>query len=467
MSFKQPWKRIIPIILLIAIFIGTGAVALTALQSGEENSMSQSQEVSSVHPDEWDRNLVYLAGDEVTYQGKTFQALRENQGEEPGSSGAWSLLSSEENSSTSISLFSSAESASYPSSQSNLPDTSTSSTSSPASSSSMSASSIIDSSISSSGAVTQAKPTPSSSPSSTPISASKKIVAYYPSWKSNSISELQVSYLTHVIYAFAIPTENGELLPLAGSSTARALIDKCHRGGVKVLLAVGGWSHEGIPLESTFVKATETEEKRTRLTEALLTLCREYGFDGINMDWEYPRAGQPSQEQYESLMVSLSKRLHEEGKLLTTAVIGGTDEQGHPYYDTYAQTSKVLAAVDWINIMAYDANETEHSSFTFAQNCLYFWRNTRGVPAGKLMLGVPFYGRPGGISYRTLIEKDSSARLSDSILFNGSKVWYNGESTIQKKAELAQKNAGGIMIWEITQDSPTNSLLQIIWKTLR
>ena len=89
MTFKQPWKRIIPIILLIAIFIGTGAVALTALQSGEENSMSQSQEVSSVHPDEWDRNLVYLAGDEVTYQGKTFQALRENQGEEPGSSGAW------------------------------------------------------------------------------------------------------------------------------------------------------------------------------------------------------------------------------------------------------------------------------------------------------------------------------------------------------------------------------------------
>ncbi len=462
MSFKQPWKRIVPIFLIIAIFIGTGALVLASLQSGEESLVSQPQEASSIHPDEWERDLVYLTGDKVIYQGKTYQALKENQGEEPGISDAWSLLTSNENSSISVPLSSSPESTF--SSLSSSPDESVSSIA-PNSSPTETSASSMGNSVSSPDTNASSQTKPSSSPA--PISSSKKVVAYYPSWKSNSVSELQVSYLTHVIYAFAIPTEDGELLPLAASDTARSLVKRCHQNGIKVLLAVGGWSHEGIPLEPTFVKATETEEKRERLIEALLTLCREYGFDGIDMDWEYPRAGQPSQEQYEALMVSLSGRLHKEVKLLTTAVIGGTDEQGHPYYDTYAQTSKVLAAVDWINIMAYDASETEHSSFAFAQNCLYFWRNTRGVPAGKLMLGVPFYGRPGGISYRTLVEHDASARLSDSILFNESKVWYNGESTIQKKAELARKSGGGVMIWEITQDSPTNSLLPIIWEALR
>lgn len=45
-------------------------------------------------------------------------------------------------------------------------------------------------------------------------------------------------------------------------------------------------------------------------------------------------------------------------------------------------------------------------------------------------------------------------------------VYYNGVSTITEKTLYAKENLGGIMIWELTQDSMDNdkSLLQAIGK---
>ena len=58
--------------------------------------------------------------------------------------------------------------------------------------------------------------------------------------------------------------------------------------------------------------------------------------------------------QYEALMLALSERLHEEGKLLTAAVLSGATADGNIYYDAAAHTNAVLNAVDFINVMAYD-----------------------------------------------------------------------------------------------------------------
>ena len=51
------------------------------------------------------------------------------------------------------------------------------------------------------------------------------------------------------------------------------------------MLAVGGWSYNGILLEDVFKQATETEEKRKKLVDSIMELCEEYQFDGIDLDW--------------------------------------------------------------------------------------------------------------------------------------------------------------------------------------
>lgn len=70
---------------------------------------------------------------------------------------------------------------------------------------------------------------------------------------------------------------------------AERLIREGHEHGVQVLISVGGWSYLDVPLEDTFIKATETPEKTEKLADAIAAMVEEYGFDGADMDWEHPR----------------------------------------------------------------------------------------------------------------------------------------------------------------------------------
>lgn len=262
----------------------------------------------------------------------------------------------------------------------------------------------------------------------------------------------------------------GDLRDLDNPDTASALIGSAHENGAKVLLSVGGWSYQDVPLEPVFMEATADEAGTERLAENILAMCEEYGFDGVDMDWEHPRTDGSSARQYESLMLTLSEKLHARGKLLTAAVLSGATADGNIYYDAATHTDAVLNAVDFINVMAYDGGDGErHSPYQFAVDCGTYWRETRGLPAHKVVLGVPFYSRPGWADYGTILESDPSAWSKDHTAFSGMEVHYNGVDTIARKTRYAGENLGGIMIWELTQDTsdPEKSLLQTIGENRR
>lgn len=291
-----------------------------------------------------------------------------------------------------------------------------------------------------------------------------RVVAYYPSWRPLSqVSSVPYEDLTHIIYAFALPNADGSLRPLENPQAASALIQKAHAQGVKVLLGVGGWSdHDGL-LEPVFASATSTAAKRTKLADTITAMCNQYGFDGVDIDWEYPRTS-GTYKQYEQLIAALSQRLQTRGKLLTTAVIGGATTSGNPYSGAAAFTDQVLETVDWINVMAYDGdNGSRHSTYDYAVACGNYWRKTRGVPAEKVVLGLPFYARPGGTPYRTILQAVPGAEKKDTVVYQGKQIWYNGQDTIAAKTSYALESLGGVMIWEITQDAAgEKSLLSAI-----
>lgn len=285
-----------------------------------------------------------------------------------------------------------------------------------------------------------------------------KVVGYFPSWSGNKLDRIQFDIVTHINYAFAIPTPDGSLLPLENPDIARTLIAQAHANNVKVLLAVGGWEYNGTPLENTFVQATNTDAKIQKFANAIMDMVREYGFDGVDMDWEHPRHGEPSQYQYEKLMLTLSNMCKSENKLLTSAVLSGVSPDGIIYWDSAAHTDAVLNAVDWINVMAYDGGDGErHSSYDFAVNCGLYWRDTRNMPPEKVVLGVPFYGRPSWASYDQILQANPEAYKTDTSMINGMLAHYNGIPTIKAKTSWAKQNVGGIMIWELSQDTSDRS----------
>lgn len=290
-----------------------------------------------------------------------------------------------------------------------------------------------------------------------------RVIAYLPYWTGAGANSLRYDIITHIMYAFAIPTADGSLLPLENEKLAQSVIEKAHNNDTKVLLSVGGWSYNSEKLEPVFTAATSTDEKLYKLGDAIVEMCEKYGFDGVDMDWEHPRIADGTYKRYEKLMLYLDEKLTEKGKLLTAAVMGGVTIGGYTLTDAAAHTDKVLEAVDWINIMAYDGGEgEEHSPYYFAENCLNYWlKRTSG---DKITLGTAFYSSPGGISYKKLVSSVDDAHLKDSVIYNNQTVYYCGMQTTRNKTALALKKCSGIMIWEITHDTDTidKSLLTAI-----
>jgi GH18 family chitinase len=293
-----------------------------------------------------------------------------------------------------------------------------------------------------------------------------KVVGYFFAGKEqNKFDRIRYDLLTHINFAFAIPKRDGTLLPLENPEAALRLVKEAHENNCTAGLSVGGWSWQEEMLEQIFVEATDTDAKIDLFVDSVMDMVNEYGFDGVDLDWEYPRAGEPSQERYEKLMLSLSRRSKADGKILTSAVISGVTPGNVPQPEASACTDTVINCVDWLNVMAYDGGDgLAHSSYEFAVNCGTYWRNIRNISPEKIVLGVPFYGRPSWIAYDEILKIDPNAFDTDIIDLNGTKVYYNGVDTIRKKTKWAKENLGGIMFWEVSQDvmEKSKSLQQAI-----
>lgn len=272
-----------------------------------------------------------------------------------------------------------------------------------------------------------------------------RVVGYMPSW-AGAVSDIQFSKLTHVNYAFILPNSNGTLQAVPGSSKLSSLVSAGHSAGIKVLIAVGGWNNGN---DSAFEALAQNSSTRTTFVNALVNLVNQYSLDGVDIDWEYPDNSNAG--NYTLLMQQLSSALHNNGKLLTAAVVS---ENGGSIQ------SAVFGAVDFLNLMAYDSGAANHSTYNYATQSLSYWQTTRGLSKDKTNLGVPFYGRSTSTykDYKDILAQGGSQN-SDTF---GS-IGYNGIPTIKSKTNLAYDQAGGIMIWDLNADAiGSNSLLTAI-----
>lgn len=261
------------------------------------------------------------------------------------------------------------------------------------------------------------------------------VVGYQPSW-AGTAQEIEYDKLSHIIYSFIRPTTTGGLTAVENPQMLRDIVSLAHARGVRVQIAVGGWSDLQ---NGDFQSMAANSTYRANFINNLVSLVNTYGLDGVDIDWEYPE-GATDSNNFAILMNQLGTAMHSRGKLLSAAV------SAHGYYANFVKSS-VFADVDFLNLMAYDGGDgAAHSPYSLAVTSLDYWLG-RGLPRSKAVVGVPFYGRPTFKNYKTLLAEGANA-YSD--VFNG--VYYNGITTIKQKAELGKTRGAGIMIWELSQD---------------
>ena len=293
---------------------------------------------------------------------------------------------------------------------------------------------------------------PTESPSPSPIARTQpfKVVGYVT--PAANIDAIDFSLLTHINYSFLIPRANGTTRPFSAPNHLRAVVAQAKKHGAKVLIAVGGWGWD-----KEFETLAADPAIRAKLAKRVADFCATYQLDGVDIDWEYPNAG-ASAAHFAALAIAFRSALPA-GALVTAAVLADAA-------DAEGISTDAVGHLDFINLMTYDGPRDDHSSVAMAERSIASWL-ARGIHPDKLVLGVPFYARPGGVTYRTLLASDPATASGDRILFKGVEQNYNGPATIRRKTELALQLAGGIMIWELSQDARgSDSLLRVIGETV-
>ncbi|KAF7549984.1 hypothetical protein G7Z17_g6027 [Cylindrodendrum hubeiense] len=278
------------------------------------------------------------------------------------------------------------------------------------------------------------------------------------------------------------------------------LLKKANRK-LKVMLSIGGWTWS-----TNFPAAASTATTRSTFAKSSVTLMKDWGFDGIDIDWEYP-----ADETEAANMVLLLQAVRNELDSYANQYASGHHFQlsiaapaGSTNYEKL-HLAQIGSIVDHVNLMAYDyagswntysghnanlyANANKPNTTPFNTNTAVKGYINGGVSAAKLVLGMPIYGRAfestsgigqtfsgvgsgsweaGVWDYKALPRAGATVQYDDVAQayysYDSSTkelISFDTPSVVQKKVSYLQGlGLGGSMFWEASADKTgTDSLI--------
>lgn len=354
-----------------------------------------------------------------------------------------------------------------------------------------------------------------------PDNSSYKVVGYYASWAAYqgfSPDQIDVRKLTHLNYAFANIGNDLKIAlgyPDIDIANFNRLNDlKKGHPHLKTLISVGGWTWS-----NRFSDVALTDSSRTAFAESCLQFILDYGFDGIDLDWEYPVAGglpanacRPQDKHNFTLLLqkireTLDARSAVDGREYLLTIAGGSGI----WYTGNTELNMLHRYLDFAQIMTYDIHAYWDSCTDFnaplydntdqspqkkwsVDQAVRAWEDA-GFPLHKLVLGIPFYGyryHPATNANNGLYQNFSQGSyitfksIADGFLnapdyvrhfhpkskvpwlFNGSTfISYEDDESIRFKADyIKSRGLAGAMIWELSHD-PDRVLLTSLYNALR
>lgn len=352
--------------------------------------------------------------------------------------------------------------------------------------------------------------------------ASGKVqMGYFTNWgiygRNFQPADMDTSSLTHVLYAFADTDGSSGAIKLSDTYAdtdkhypddswndvgnnvygciKQLFLIKLKQRNLKTILSIGGWTYSQA---GHFNFVTSSSARATFVSNAV-TMLENFGFDGIDLDFEFPTAAQKA--GFSSLIKELRSALdqHASSKgdsspyLVTIAVSAG--QENYVNYDVQGMNG----ALSFWNLMAYDyagswstisadlAN-VYGGATGFSTDSALSWYLNAGATASKITLGIPIYGRgfeatngiyqaytgngvgtweAGVYDYKALpfsgatVVENSTTMASYS--YDASKkelISYDTPNIVAKKIAYANsKGLAGSMFWELSADKTGSASL--------
>lgn len=311
----------------------------------------------------------------------------------------------------------------------------------------------------------------------TPLPSEKVVVAYVTSWSDIMPDPM---YMTHINYAFGHVNETFNGIQINNPERLKQIVAlKKQSPHLKVLLSIGGWG------SGRFSEMAADAKNRNAFAKDCKRVVNEFGLDGIDIDWEYPTSSSagisssPDDTQNFTLMMRDIRKAIGKKKQLTLATVASAE---------YIDFPGILPYIDFVNTMTYDmANAPKHHSALFqsdisgritGEESIQAHLNA-GVPANKLVMGMPFYGRGGGEGFprfhdlnklgypKEYTEKwDETGKVPYLVDQNGRMVlgFENVRSLGIKCQYIIEKGLKGGMYWEYADDTKQGDFRRTVYE---
>lgn len=323
--------------------------------------------------------------------------------------------------------------------------------------------------------------------------------------RPSDLSKIAPEY-THLAFAFAIIDEHYRIVPKSSSHVDMYYEFtrlKLSSPFLRTVIAVGGWGFNNEPsTNKRFSEMVATQENRFNFIYSVIMFCSTYGFDGIDLDWEFPgipdRGGSPEdRENYATLVREMRDAFSGHQLSVSMAVPVGGQNANLVYFDI-VELNKHL---DFFNIMSYDLHGAwsesgpiwSHTDLTEIREALNVYYKNDIAPC-RLVLGFAAYGRTftladpdcfepgclysgpgeagechgeGEISYIDIDRKINAGDFDENIfdsesmsmyLVSGDQwISYDNEETVEGKSIFARDEGMlGVMVWSVDQigDAP-------------
>jgi spore germination protein YaaH len=248
------------------------------------------------------------------------------------------------------------------------------------------------------------------------------------------------------------------------------------------------WAHkEGLQLWALFsngfeqkqtTEALSTYDKRMKMIKQLVSFAQMYQLDGINIDFE--NVALKDKANMVQFVRELSPLLHEQGLVVSIDV---TVKDGSDVYSKFMDRRAVNASVDYMMVMTYDEHWSTSpeagsvSSLPWVEKGIKQIIEEDGVPASKIVMGIPFYTRiwtektkvtSKAVSMEVVQKLVKDKKLTPTLdAASGQnyvqykegeatiKIWIEDAQSIQRRMDLAKKlDLAGVASWSRSFETP-------------
>ncbi|KAL9188929.1 hypothetical protein ACHAXT_011419 [Thalassiosira profunda] len=245
-------------------------------------------------------------------------------------------------------------------------------------------------------------------------------VGYWQSWSIYrddacnpfTAGSIDASSYTHLVFSFASISDEGTLEPwdfeedIKGGQYQQFLDVKQQYPDTKTMVAVGGWTHNEPDNERLyrFSESAATPKARMKFAQSSVAFLRKYGFDGLDVDWEYPgdetRGGNATVDKQNLVLLADELRKYFDDapeKFELSLAIPASIAR----YEVGFDLKSLAKSVHFFNLMAYDLHGVwddppitgAHSDIGGINAAVDYITTNSSVPPSQIVLGMPAYGR--------------------------------------------------------------------------